>query len=38
LYRVQTFSRHQAFAMVKRYDDARVDDVGTVAKLVAAEE
>jgi hypothetical protein len=38
LYRVQKFSRLQSFAMVKRYDDARVDDAGTVAKLVAAEE
>jgi integrase/recombinase XerC len=38
LYRVQKFSRHQSFAMVKRYDDARLDDAGTVAKLVAAEE
>ena len=33
--RVAKFSRHKTLAMVLVYDDARVDDAGSVAALVA---
>ena len=33
--RVASFSRHRDIRMVTRYDDARRDDAGAIARLVA---
>jgi integrase/recombinase XerC len=34
--RVQRYSRHANVAVLLRYDDARTDDAGEVARIVAA--